>query len=77
MQGDLWERAKALAAEMEDESIVQAVQEAHVRHLKQRQDPSRLADVDVVAGLDLFVQNGQWEQCIQAAVKHGGQVGRN
>lgn len=75
MDGDLWDRARKLADDTEDDGLIQHVKACYVDHLKGRSDSgSDLAQVDVVAGLDMLMQNGQWERCITEAAKHGGQV---
>lgn len=37
-------------------------------------DGSKLVDVDVIAGLDMMVQRGQWEKAIETAEQQGYQV---
>ena len=39
-----------------------------------RQDAEALTGVNVVAGLDMFVERGDWEACMARAEKEGGQV---
>ena len=79
MDGGEWERALKLAEDTGDDGLIQHVKAAYAKHLKGNTDADAggaLAQLDVVAGLDMLVQNGHWEQCIAEAAKHGGQVRR-
>ncbi|XP_067032279.1 intraflagellar transport protein 172 homolog isoform X2 [Acropora muricata] len=73
IQGELWPKAKRCAAEMAPK-YEQYVEEAYVAFLKQKGQAEQLVDVDVIAGLDMMVQRGQWEKAIETAEQQGYEV---
>eukprot|EP00051_Salpingoeca_urceolata_P019102 m.274557 g.274557 ORF g.274557 m.274557 type:complete len:1824 (+) comp19348_c0_seq8:278-5749(+) len=76
IQGGIWDKARSLARDMLPEASP-AVEAQYVEYLKaggSAHAAEKLVDVDVTAGLDLFVQRGEWDQCMAAAEKQGGQV---
>eukprot|EP00055_Hartaetosiga_balthica_P012104 m.57788 g.57788 ORF g.57788 m.57788 type:complete len:1739 (-) comp7836_c0_seq1:151-5367(-) len=73
MAGDLWDRAKELAEEIDDD-MVEYVRGRYEAHLKNSGDTSELAQVNVIAALDMMAEQGEWQQCMAEAEKHGGQV---
>ncbi|XP_037068847.1 intraflagellar transport protein 172 homolog [Pollicipes pollicipes] len=68
-----WDKAKKIAQEM-DPSLLKAVEEKYKEFLKNEGQADALASVDVIQGLDMFVQKGQWQKCIEMAKEHGSQV---
>jgi len=73
IQGELWPKAKRCASEMAPK-YEQYVEEAYVAFLKQQGQAEQLVDVDVIAGLDMMVQRGQWEKAIETAEQQGYEV---
>ncbi|XP_015754892.1 PREDICTED: intraflagellar transport protein 172 homolog [Acropora digitifera] len=73
IQGELWPKAKRCAAEMAPK-YEQYVEEAYVAFLKQKGQAEQLVDVDVIAGLDMMVQRGQWEKAMETAEQQGYEV---
>ncbi|KAM7445695.1 hypothetical protein ABFA07_005947 [Porites harrisoni] len=73
IQGELWPKAKRCAAEMAPK-YEQYVEDAYVAFLKQKGQAEQLVDVDVIAGLDMMVQRGQWDKAIETAEQQGYEV---
>ncbi|KAI8818942.1 uncharacterized protein EV422DRAFT_125936 [Fimicolochytrium jonesii] len=70
--GAAWDKAKQMLAYAP--KYTEYVESAYVTHLKSTGDAEDLVNVDVVAGLDLFAQRGQWDQCLQKASSQGSAV---
>jgi len=64
--GQLWPLAKRLAADSAPQ-YEQYVEEKYVNFLKSKQMADKLIDVDVIGALDMYVEQGQWDRCIQEA----------
>jgi intraflagellar transport protein 172 len=75
VRGKLFDRARELADELEEPELLDDLKAAQVEHLQYSNDADKLANVDVIAALDLYARNGQWDDCMAEAEKHGGQVG--
>ncbi|XP_043216719.1 intraflagellar transport protein 172 homolog isoform X2 [Amphibalanus amphitrite] len=73
VQASEWQKAKKIAQEMEP-SYLKYVEEKYKEFLKTEGQADALASVDVIQGLDMFVQKGQWQKCIETAKQHGPQV---
>ncbi|XP_027053913.1 intraflagellar transport protein 172 homolog [Pocillopora damicornis] len=73
IQGELWPKAKRCAAEMAPK-YEQYVEDAYVAFLKQKGQAEQLVDVDVIAGLDMMIQRGQWDKAIETAEQQGYEV---
>ncbi|XP_048583111.1 intraflagellar transport protein 172 homolog [Nematostella vectensis] len=73
IEGELWPKAKRCAAEMAPR-YEQYVEDAYVNFLKNQGQAEQLVDVDVIAGLDMMVQRGQWEKAIETAEQQGYEV---
>ena len=74
VRGKLFDRARELADELEEPELLDDLKAAQVEHLQHNNDAGKLANVDVIAALDLYARNGQWDDCMAEAEKHGGQV---
>ena len=70
MRGDKWDRARTIAREHAPQ-FEQWVEEQYVESLKRRGKAEELASVDVIAGLDLLANRGQWAKCLQTAENEG------
>ncbi|KAJ3041103.1 hypothetical protein HDU99_010117, partial [Rhizoclosmatium hyalinum] len=46
----------------------------YISHLKTQQNADALVNVDATAGLDLFVQRGEWDKCLEKAAALGGEI---
>ncbi|KAI8848693.1 hypothetical protein BC829DRAFT_443633 [Chytridium lagenaria] len=46
------------------------VENSYVAHLKNKGHADVLVNVDIVAGLDMFAQRGEWEKCLDTAANH-------
>ena len=64
--GDQWDRARAVAREHAPQ-FEHRVEEEYVESLKRGGKAEELANVDVIAGLDLLANRGQWAKCLQTA----------
>ena len=64
--GDKWDRARVVAREHAPQ-FEQRVENEYVESLKKRGKAEELANVDVIAGLDLLANRGQWSKCLQTA----------
>nr|CAB3255301.1 intraflagellar transport protein 172 homolog [Phallusia mammillata] len=54
--------------------LEQYVDQKYKQHLKHHGDTKTMASVDVIAALDMYIERGQWEKCIQTAEQQGHQV---
>ncbi|CAB4017982.1 intraflagellar transport 172 homolog [Paramuricea clavata] len=73
IEGELWTKAKKCAADMAP-NLEGYVEERYVAFLKQKGKADQLVDVDVIAGLDMMIQRGEWAKCIQTAEQQGNEV---
>ena len=48
------------------------VDQKYKEHLKHHGDIKAMVPVDVVAALDMYVERGQWDKCIQTAERQVG-----
>ncbi|TPX62114.1 hypothetical protein PhCBS80983_g00643 [Powellomyces hirtus] len=68
----LWNKAKLMLAYAPKYS--EYVENAYVAHLKSSGHAQDLVGVDVLAGLDMYAEQGQWEQCLRTASAQGPTV---
>ncbi|KAF6041408.1 IFT172 [Bugula neritina] len=66
MDGKEWNKAKKVAKEFEPR-YEPYVDEKYKEYLKGTGKAEDLVGVDVVAALDMYAENGQWEKCVQTA----------
>lgn len=50
-----------------DPELVDYVDEAYKEHLKSAGNIDQLADVDVISGIELYIERGQWDKALQTA----------
>lgn len=70
MTGELWDRARKLAAKLGPD-YVQYVEKEYMASLETAGDAHKIAQVDVEAGLDLMGRQGQWDECLRVAEQNG------
>ncbi|KAJ3106098.1 hypothetical protein HDU96_008320, partial [Phlyctochytrium bullatum] len=70
--GNFWEKARDIARLAPRYSDY--VESNYIAHLKNKGHADVLINVDIVAGLDLFAQRGEWDRCLEAATAHGPEV---
>nr|CAD7394029.1 unnamed protein product [Timema cristinae] len=68
-----WNKAKRVARELEP-SYEAYVDERYKESLKRQGRADQLADVDIIAGLDLLAEQNQWSRCLETASQHSQQV---
>eukprot|EP01135_Chromosphaera_perkinsii_P005322 Nk52_evm3s343 gene=Nk52_evmTU3s343 len=68
-----WEKARRCAADLAPEHR-QFIEDEYVKHLKSTGGAERLVDIDIIAGLDMFVQRGEWVKCMETAEQQGPEV---
>eukprot|EP00056_Hartaetosiga_gracilis_P018831 m.12051 g.12051 ORF g.12051 m.12051 type:complete len:1743 (+) comp7113_c0_seq1:45-5273(+) len=74
MAGGLWDKAKEIAGDSEDDAMIAFVAERYETHLQDSGDTESLAKVNVIAALDLLAEKGNWQECMAEAESHGGAV---
>ncbi|XP_078598147.1 intraflagellar transport protein 172 homolog [Branchiostoma floridae x Branchiostoma japonicum] len=73
MDGEEWNKAKRVAKELEPR-YEQYVDDKYKEYLKNQGKVESLVGVDVIAALDMYVDRGQWEKCIETAEGQGYKV---
>ncbi|XP_020839464.1 intraflagellar transport protein 172 homolog isoform X1 [Phascolarctos cinereus] len=73
MEGEEWNKAKRVAKEL-DPRYEDYVDQQYKEFLKNQGKVDSLVGVDVVAALDLYVEQGQWEKCIDTATKQNYKI---
>lgn len=76
MQIGNWNKARTLAKEHSAE-VSQFVEQKYVMSLKQggtRENAAALVTVDPSSGLDMYVERGEWDECLKQAAKQGAPV---
>lgn len=68
MQGGDFQKAKRVAKEFAPQ-LEGYVDDKYKNHLKHQGDTKAMASVDVETALDMYVERGQWEKCIETAEK--------
>lgn len=68
-----WGKAKKVAEQL-DRSLISYVEESYKQSLMKSGDVSGIAEYDAVAGLDLYANKGQWEECLKLAEKQVNQL---
>ncbi|KAM3856962.1 intraflagellar transport protein 172 homolog [Vipera latastei] len=73
MEGEEWNRAKCVAKEL-DPRYEEYVDQHYKEYLKNQGKVDSLVGVDVMAALDMYVERGQWEKCLETAAKQNYKV---
>ncbi|XP_028296342.1 intraflagellar transport protein 172 homolog isoform X2 [Gouania willdenowi] len=73
MEGELWSKAKKVAKELEPR-FEDYVAQRYKDYLKHQGKVDTLVDVDVMAALDMYVERGQWDKCIETASKQNFKI---
>ncbi|XP_027706181.1 intraflagellar transport protein 172 homolog isoform X2 [Vombatus ursinus] len=73
MEGEEWNKAKRVAKEL-DPRYEDYVDQQYKEFLKNQGKVDSLVGVDVVAALDLYVEQGQWDKCIDTATKQNYKI---
>ncbi|XP_066234732.1 intraflagellar transport protein 172 homolog isoform X2 [Saccopteryx leptura] len=73
MEGEEWNKAKRVAKEL-DPRYEDYVDQHYKDFLKNQGKVDSLVSVDVVAALDLYVEQGQWDKCIETATKQNYKI---
>lgn len=71
IMGNLWKKARHLTVSAP--KLVDYVENAYMSHLKSDGQAEKLVSMDVSAGLDVYIQRGEWQKCLETAqsqVKH-------
>ncbi|XP_069461553.1 intraflagellar transport protein 172 homolog isoform X2 [Ambystoma mexicanum] len=73
IEGEEWNKAKRVAKEL-DPRFEDYVDQRYKQYLKNQGKVDRLVGVDVMAALDMYAEQGQWEKCIETASKQNYNV---
>uniref|UniRef100_A0A8C4PL37 Intraflagellar transport 172 n=1 Tax=Equus asinus TaxID=9793 RepID=A0A8C4PL37_EQUAS len=73
IEGEEWNKAKRVAKEL-DPRYEDYVDQHYKEFLKNQGKVDSLVGVDVVAALDLYVEQGQWDKCIDTATKQNYKI---
>ncbi|XP_078397553.1 intraflagellar transport protein 172 homolog isoform X1 [Cetorhinus maximus] len=71
--GEEWNKAKRVAKEL-DPRYEDYVDQRYKEYLKNQGKVDSLVGVDVIAALDMYVERGQWEKCIETANKQNYKI---
>ena len=66
IEGEEWNKAKKVAKELEPR-YESYVDEKYKEYLKTQGKADTLATVDVVAGIDMYIEKGEWIKAIETA----------
>ncbi|XP_065670042.1 intraflagellar transport protein 172 homolog isoform X3 [Hydra vulgaris] len=73
ISGELWQQARSIASDIAPK-YEEYVEEKYVEYLKSKQMAEKLIGVDVIAALDMYVEQGAWAKCIEQAKKQSFEV---
>ncbi|XP_072536228.1 intraflagellar transport protein 172 homolog isoform X2 [Salminus brasiliensis] len=73
IEGEEWNKAKRVAKEL-DSRLEGYVDQRYKEHLKNQGKVDSLVGVDVMAALDMYVERGQWDKCIDTASKQNFKI---
>lgn len=68
-----WNKAKRVAKELEPR-LEAYVDERYKDSLKNQGKAEQLASVDVVGALDMYIEKGEWEKCLETAAQQNAKV---
>ncbi|KAL3171635.1 hypothetical protein MRX96_013824 [Rhipicephalus microplus] len=70
--GGEWSKAKKVAQEF-DPGLEEHVDQEYKRYLRSHGQTDQLANVDIIAALDLYAEKKQWKKCLEMAEQQGQQ----
>jgi len=70
---EMWPQARSIASELAPK-YEEYVEEKYVVYLKNNEMADKLIGVDVIAALDMYVEQGLWDKCIQEAQQQSSDV---
>ncbi|XP_074640366.1 intraflagellar transport protein 172 homolog [Tubulanus polymorphus] len=73
MDGEEWNKAKKVAKELEPR-YESYVDEKYKEYLRNQGKAEALVNVDVISALDMYVERGQWEKCLEVAEQQNYKV---
>lgn len=73
IEGEEWNKAKRVAKELEPR-YEDYVDHKYKEHLKNQGRVESLVGLDVMAALDLYVERGQWDKCVETAAKQNFKI---
>lgn len=73
IEGEEWNKAKRVAKEL-DPRLEGYVDQCYKEHLRNQGKVDSLVGVDVMAALDMYMERGQWEKCIDTAFKQNFKI---
>ncbi|XP_029847708.3 intraflagellar transport protein 172 homolog [Ixodes scapularis] len=71
--GEEWSKAKKVAKEF-DPRLEEHVDRKYKEFLRHQGQTDQLANVDVIAALDLYAEKQQWKKCLETAQQQGPEV---
>uniref|UniRef100_A0A8C5J9F3 Intraflagellar transport protein 172 homolog n=1 Tax=Junco hyemalis TaxID=40217 RepID=A0A8C5J9F3_JUNHY len=72
IEGEEWSKAKHIAKEFDPR--YEYVDQRYKEYLKKQGKVDSLVGIDVMAALDIYAKQGQWEKCLEVAAKQSYQV---
>jgi intraflagellar transport protein 172 len=73
ISGEEWGKAKKVAEQL-DKSLIPYVEQKYKEQLHKSGDIKAVADYDAASALDLYIKNGQWDECLALAEKQSKEV---
>ncbi|XP_062344303.1 intraflagellar transport protein 172 homolog isoform X2 [Cinclus cinclus] len=73
IEGEEWSKAKHMAKEFDPRSE-EYVDQRYKEYLKKQGKVDSLVGIDVMAALDIYAKQKQWEKCLEVAAKQSYQV---
>ncbi|XP_058656852.1 intraflagellar transport protein 172 homolog isoform X2 [Ammospiza caudacuta] len=73
IEGEEWSKAKHTAKDFDPRSE-EYVDQRYKEYLKKQGKVDSLVGIDVMAALDIYAKQGQWEKCLEVAAKQSYQV---
>ena len=67
MEAGEWAKAKKVAVELEGSELAELVDARYKEALKSAGNVDELADVDVVSGIQLYIERGDWTKALETA----------
>ncbi|XP_055666694.1 intraflagellar transport protein 172 homolog isoform X1 [Falco peregrinus] len=74
IEGEEWSKAKRVAKELDPSRSEEYVDQRYKEYLKNQGKVDSLVGIDVMAALDMYAEQEQWEKCLEVAAKQNYKV---
>ncbi|XP_054675420.1 intraflagellar transport protein 172 homolog isoform X4 [Grus americana] len=74
IEGEEWSKAKRIAKELDPSRSEEYVDQRYKEYLKNQGKVDSLVGIDVMAALDMYAEQEQWEKCLEVAAKQNYKV---